>query len=278
MFLYDPIVADPEGIVTGGHDNKSGRTMAVYKARGSTRVRSSRWSPRSSSTTAPADGASSWRPDPARRFPSTPGERAHPRPRARRRSDHDVCIGRSGTHSGSLGTGTRLWRARYLGDVRRPRRAAPGLPRVSDRTARQRVLDADRRLAVVRRGARRVGTLHSAGRQAQERAARAAASRGEHPLVVARRRGAHRRVVGRRQPPDPSVADAFYLAFFPLAYVGVVMFIRGESRRLSTPQLARQRHRRSGCGCRLRASLPRSLSSTGGSRAGSGDEPRLPGG
>ena len=31
VFLYDPIVADPAGIVTGGHDNKSGRTMAVYE-------------------------------------------------------------------------------------------------------------------------------------------------------------------------------------------------------------------------------------------------------
>ncbi len=31
VFPYDPIVADPAGIVTGGHDNKSGRTMAVYE-------------------------------------------------------------------------------------------------------------------------------------------------------------------------------------------------------------------------------------------------------
>jgi hypothetical protein len=29
VFLYDPIVADPEGIVTGGHDNKTGRTVAI---------------------------------------------------------------------------------------------------------------------------------------------------------------------------------------------------------------------------------------------------------
>ncbi len=41
--------------------------------------------------------------------------------------------------------------------------------------------------------------------------------------------------LGGASPPTPSIADAFYLAFFPLAYVGVVMFIRGESRRLSTP-------------------------------------------
>jgi hypothetical protein len=29
VFLYDPIVADPEGIITGGHDNKTGRTVAI---------------------------------------------------------------------------------------------------------------------------------------------------------------------------------------------------------------------------------------------------------
>ena len=28
VFLYDPIAPDPEGIVTGGHDNKTGRTIA----------------------------------------------------------------------------------------------------------------------------------------------------------------------------------------------------------------------------------------------------------
>ena len=32
MFLYDgAIVPDPEGIITGGHDNKTARTMAVGK-------------------------------------------------------------------------------------------------------------------------------------------------------------------------------------------------------------------------------------------------------
>jgi hypothetical protein len=31
VFLYDPLVADPEGIITGGHDNATGRTMAVYR-------------------------------------------------------------------------------------------------------------------------------------------------------------------------------------------------------------------------------------------------------
>ena len=36
-------------------------------------------------------------------------------------------------------------------------------------------------------------------------------------------------------PPSPSVADGFYLGFFPLAYVAVVLFMRGGSRRLSTP-------------------------------------------
>jgi hypothetical protein len=31
VFLYDPIAPDPDGIVTGGHDNKTGRTVAVRR-------------------------------------------------------------------------------------------------------------------------------------------------------------------------------------------------------------------------------------------------------
>jgi hypothetical protein len=32
VFLYDGgIVPDPEGIITGGHDNKTGRTVAIYE-------------------------------------------------------------------------------------------------------------------------------------------------------------------------------------------------------------------------------------------------------
>ncbi len=31
VFLYDPLIDDPEGIVTGGHDNQTGRTVAVYE-------------------------------------------------------------------------------------------------------------------------------------------------------------------------------------------------------------------------------------------------------
>ena len=32
VFLYDgAIVADPEGIITGGHTNSTARTMAVYE-------------------------------------------------------------------------------------------------------------------------------------------------------------------------------------------------------------------------------------------------------
>jgi hypothetical protein len=31
VFLYDPLVPDPDGIVTGGHDNLTGRTVAVYE-------------------------------------------------------------------------------------------------------------------------------------------------------------------------------------------------------------------------------------------------------
>jgi len=40
---------------------------------------------------------------------------------------------------------------------------------------------------------------------------------------------------GGATPPSPSFADAFYLAFYPLTYVAVVLFMRGEVRRLTTP-------------------------------------------
>ena len=29
VFLYDPLVSDPEGIITGGHDNLTGRAIAI---------------------------------------------------------------------------------------------------------------------------------------------------------------------------------------------------------------------------------------------------------
>ena len=41
--------------------------------------------------------------------------------------------------------------------------------------------------------------------------------------------------LGGATPSAPSPADAFYLAFFPIAYVAVVLFMRGGTRRLSTP-------------------------------------------
>jgi diguanylate cyclase (GGDEF)-like protein len=41
--------------------------------------------------------------------------------------------------------------------------------------------------------------------------------------------------LGGATPPTPSLADAFYLAFFPLAYVAVVLFMRGEVRRINSP-------------------------------------------
>jgi diguanylate cyclase (GGDEF)-like protein len=40
---------------------------------------------------------------------------------------------------------------------------------------------------------------------------------------------------GGGTPPTPSVADAFYLAFYPLAYVALVLFMRGEVRKLASP-------------------------------------------
>jgi diguanylate cyclase (GGDEF)-like protein len=41
--------------------------------------------------------------------------------------------------------------------------------------------------------------------------------------------------LGGATPPSPSVADALYLSFFPLAYVALVLYLRGEVRRLATP-------------------------------------------
>jgi diguanylate cyclase (GGDEF)-like protein len=40
---------------------------------------------------------------------------------------------------------------------------------------------------------------------------------------------------GGGEPPTPSWADACYIWFFPLTYVAVVIFMRGEVRRLATP-------------------------------------------
>ena len=31
VFLYDPLVDDPEGIITAGHENQTGRQIAVYR-------------------------------------------------------------------------------------------------------------------------------------------------------------------------------------------------------------------------------------------------------
>jgi hypothetical protein len=31
VFLYDPLVDDPEGIITAGHDNSTGRQIAIYE-------------------------------------------------------------------------------------------------------------------------------------------------------------------------------------------------------------------------------------------------------
>ena len=31
LFLYDPLVPDPEGIITSGHENESGRTVAIRR-------------------------------------------------------------------------------------------------------------------------------------------------------------------------------------------------------------------------------------------------------
>jgi hypothetical protein len=31
VFLYDPLVTDPESIITAGHDNRTGRMIAIYE-------------------------------------------------------------------------------------------------------------------------------------------------------------------------------------------------------------------------------------------------------
>lgn len=31
VFLYDPTVPDPENLITSGHENKTGRTIAIYR-------------------------------------------------------------------------------------------------------------------------------------------------------------------------------------------------------------------------------------------------------
>jgi len=33
VFLYDPLIPDPESLITSGHDNKTGRTVALYRGR-----------------------------------------------------------------------------------------------------------------------------------------------------------------------------------------------------------------------------------------------------
>ena len=60
IFLYDgAIVPDPEGIITGGHDNKTARTVAIRGARPINAPALPRCSGRSSPTTAPAAGGGS---------------------------------------------------------------------------------------------------------------------------------------------------------------------------------------------------------------------------
>jgi diguanylate cyclase (GGDEF)-like protein len=41
--------------------------------------------------------------------------------------------------------------------------------------------------------------------------------------------------LGGRTPPVPSLADLFYLGFYPMAYIAVVLFMRGQLRRLAGP-------------------------------------------
>jgi hypothetical protein len=52
VFLYDgAIVPDPEGIITGGHDNRTARTVAVYEGETLNASALQAYSSRSSPTT-----------------------------------------------------------------------------------------------------------------------------------------------------------------------------------------------------------------------------------
>jgi hypothetical protein len=31
VFLYDPLLTDPEGVITAGHENETGRQVAIYR-------------------------------------------------------------------------------------------------------------------------------------------------------------------------------------------------------------------------------------------------------
>ena len=31
VFLYDPLISDPEGIITAGHDNQTGRQISIHQ-------------------------------------------------------------------------------------------------------------------------------------------------------------------------------------------------------------------------------------------------------
>ena len=59
VFLYDGgIVPDPEGIITGGHDNKTARTVAIYEGETLNATGLRTMFEQIMPTTAPADGAS----------------------------------------------------------------------------------------------------------------------------------------------------------------------------------------------------------------------------
>ena len=60
VFLYDgAIVPDPDGIITGGHDNQTARTVAIYEKEPVNATALKAISSRSSPTTARAAGARS---------------------------------------------------------------------------------------------------------------------------------------------------------------------------------------------------------------------------
>jgi hypothetical protein len=59
VYLYDPLVPDLAGVIISGHENKTGRTVAIHRGRRSMRRRSSPCFGPSSRTTVPGAGARS---------------------------------------------------------------------------------------------------------------------------------------------------------------------------------------------------------------------------
>jgi hypothetical protein len=70
VFIYDPTIADPHGIINQGHGNATARAVQIYRGDAINRPPCSRCSAPSSRTTAPAAGNASGHPRPHPRRPN----------------------------------------------------------------------------------------------------------------------------------------------------------------------------------------------------------------